>query len=129
MNKKLLAGIGSAIGFVALSVGIVWASVALPNPALEPTPTPTAVVSVFELNGLADAPPKPTPEPVVAPEPAPVAPPAPAPEPAYGSYPAGYPVPFIPSSDPEDAAGGYYDTSACASGSGSTGGDGVPYCD
>lgn len=65
--------VGSVVGFMALSVGIVWASVALPNPALEPTPTPSAVVSVFELNGLADAPPKPTPtpEPVIVPEPAP----------------------------------------------------------
>ena len=39
------------------------------------------------------------------------------------------PVPFIVDPNPENAAGGFYDTSQCPSGSASTGPDGVPYCD
>lgn len=39
------------------------------------------------------------------------------------------PVPFIADPNPENAAGGFYDTSQCPSGSASTGPDGVPYCD
>lgn len=49
--------------------------------------------------------------------------------PVYGQYPSGYKVPFIKNADPEDAAGGAYDTSACASKSASTDSAGVPRCD
>jgi hypothetical protein len=50
-----------------------------------------------------------------------------------GSESAGLPsgalVPFIASNDPQNAAGGTYDTNACASHSASTGSDGKPHCD
>lgn len=94
----------------------------------QPAPNETAAPIV---RMLADAPPAPTPTPTVAPEPAPapVEPaPAPAPDPVYGQYPSGWSVPFIPSSDPNNAAGGDYDVSACASGTASTVG-GQVVCD
>jgi hypothetical protein len=46
----------------------------------------------------------------------------------YGQYPSGYAVPFIASSDPENANGGDYDVNACASKSATTV-NGVPRCD
>lgn len=59
-----------------------------------------------------------------APAPAPVAPPAPAPAPAPA---LGMPVPWIP--QPGNAEGGYWDTTACPSGSASVASDGVVRCD
>lgn len=53
---------------------------------------------------------------VPAPAPAPAAPAAPAPS---AGLPAGSPVPWIPSTDPQNTAGGSWDTGACASGSAS----------
>jgi septal ring-binding cell division protein DamX len=49
--------------------------------------------------------------------------------PASAGLPSGSPVPWIASSDPQDAAGGRWDTGACASNSASTGADGKAYCD
>lgn len=42
---------------------------------------------------------------------------------------SGRKVPWIPSSDPQNAAGGDWDMSVCEGGSASTGSDGTPYCD
>jgi hypothetical protein len=41
------------------------------------------------------------------------------PVPSSGKLPSGSPVPWIPNPDPQDSAGGRWDTSACASGSAS----------
>ena len=49
--------------------------------------------------------------------------------PAYDPWAGKTPVPFIVDPNPENAAGGFYDVSQCASGSASTGPDGIPYCD
>lgn len=57
MKKKLLAGIGSAVGVAALAGALVWGATGQPAPT--PTPEPTAAVSIYELNGYAEAPAKP----------------------------------------------------------------------
>ncbi len=81
-----------------------------PEPTFTPTPTVTPT-------------PTPTQEPVVEA-------PAPPPPPVRSGAPSGTPLPFYPSSDPENAEGGQYADpgSFCASGSGSTV-NGVPVCD
>lgn len=130
INKQLVtyASVGVfAVAAIATSaaIGPIWAPQA-PAPAetsiVEPaevveTPTPTPTVT-----------PTPTPEPVVE-APAPPPPPPPAP-PASSGAPAGTPLPFYPSTDPENAQGGSYADPGtfCASGSGSTV-NGVPVCD
>ena len=83
-----------------------------PTVAFTATPTPTAAPGA----PVVEAP---------AVEPAPVVE-APA-APTYGA--TGYPVPFIPSSDLQNANGGEWNVSICLSGSASTGSDGTPICD
>lgn len=125
MRKSLVIG-GSATAALVLIGGAAWGIGAT---TLTPEPETTQVVSVVEPRGSATPTVAPTldvvtPEPVV--EPAPI---VEAPEPSWGNYPSGYPVPFVASSDPENANGGEWAVAACASGSATTGGDGRPYCD
>lgn len=111
---------------VALTIGVLAVlGISFASAQTTPAPTQTAVVQVFNLKGFGASPDKPTPEPTIAP--APVAAPAPAPAPADSVH--GSKVPWIPSSDPQNANGGDWDMSVCQGGSASTGADGTPYCD
>lgn len=125
-NEKIATAIGgSAAIAVAVLVGAsIFTSI---NTAAQnaPQPTATAVVSLFEINGYAEAPakPEPAPEPVVEVAPAP----APEPvveEPAAPDY--GTPVPWV--ADPNSREGGFWDTTACPSGRAYQAADGNQYC-
>lgn len=66
MNRKLLVGVGSAIGVAALAGALVWGGTA--QRTAPPTPEPTAVVFGVENKGFVEAPAeKPTPAAPVAP--------------------------------------------------------------
>lgn len=131
MKKNLLEGlVGGAM--IAAVIGVSAVSF---GPLLLTQPQPTASSAPVQVSRLVGTAPEPTPTVVPTPAPEPVVPePEPAPvdeapaEPVYGQYPSGWPVPFTPSSDPNNAAGGDYDVSACASGTASTV-NGVPVCD
>ena len=118
-----IAGIGAGIvaAFAAAIIG--GQALASTGGPTEPTPTPTYVVSVYELNGFAAGPPKATPTPATATEAAPiVAAPEEAPEePYYGT-----PLPWV--AQEGNAEGGYWDTTQCPSSSGYTAPDGNQYC-
>lgn len=123
MDKKLVGGIAASAGVVAITGAALFAALGGVQPA--PTPTPTSVVSIFEINGYAEAPPKPTPEPVVV-----EAPPAPEPEPVAEDI-DGAPgdlVPFIASDDPNNALGGDYIDPGIYCQNGSASGN-PPVCD
>jgi len=133
MNKaQVIGGSVFTAGLLAFSVWTFGPLVALgatapispavvtviPEATVTPTATPTPTVAPV-------APVVVVPAPVVV-DPAPVveAPPA---APTYGA--SGYPVPFIPSSDPQNAGHGDYDVSICINGSASTSPEGIPLCD
>ena len=67
--------------------------------------------------------PAPAQELVAEPAPAPAPAPEPAPAPNYGT-----PIPWIADSNPNNAEGGYWDTTQCASGAGYQAPDGNQYC-
>lgn len=121
-----MGAVASIAAFAVIATGAIWGSFAL-REAQSVAPEPTAVVQV-QPRGFVSEPtstPTPTPEPVVeaAPEPAPVE------DAPVESGVSGRKVPWIPSDDPQNAAGGDWDMSVCEGGSASTGADGTPYCD
>lgn len=134
-SEKLIAGIGG----VVLAVAATFSGIAIANPATTDN-SPAKIIqeqpAVVDLEP--EVTPEPTQEPVApapAPEPAPVVeapapPPPPAPPAAPSGAARGTPLPFYPSSDPQNANGGDYADpgSYCASKSGSTI-NGVPQCD
>ena len=134
MKKQTWQILGTLVGVGVIGgAGIFGIQAIDANRAtLEPTAEPTSVVSVYETNGFAEAPEKvaPAPAPVVEAAPAPVEP-APVEEPVYDEPAApdyGTPVPWIADPDPNNAEGGYWDTSACPSGAGYQAPDGNQYC-
>ena len=123
MKKQTVGTVASIAAFAVIATGAIWGSFAL-REAQSVAPEPTAVVQV-QPRGFVSEPtvtPTPTAEPVVQVAPEPVEEPAP-------SGVSGRQVPWIPSADPENAAGGDWDMSVCEGGSASTGADGIPYCD
>lgn len=133
-DRLTTAGAGVVITgmavFMALTFGPLLNLTGTDTPSSDSTPS-VSDPSVFK--GVGDAPEHPTPAPIETLAPAlPLDPlPAPDPEPVAevpSGLPSGSAVPFIPSSDPNNAAGGDYDVSQCASGTASTIG-GVPTCD
>lgn len=123
MKKQTVGTVASIAAFAVIATGVIWGSFAL-REAQSVVPEPTAVVQV-EPRGFVSEPtstPTPTPEPVVEVAPEPVQ------EPVQSGV-SGRQVPWIPSSDPENASGGDWDMSVCEGGSATTGPDGIPYCD
>ena len=122
MKLSQVAPIAAGSAILLALVGVLGA-----NAIQAPKPTAVPAVSVYEVNGYAEAPEKVAPAPVVAAEPAPVVEEAPAePEPPAPDY--GTPVPWIADPNPNNAEGGYWDTSACPSGAGYQAPDGNQYC-
>ena len=122
LTKTLIA---SAAGVLLLAGGGV--AVAMNQPVEEP-------VKRTEVSVVEEAAPtvEPSAEPTVEPAPVVEAPaPAPAPEPAPAPAPApnyGTPIPWIADPNPNNAEGGYWDTTQCASGAGYQAPDGNQYC-
>lgn len=130
INWQIVGWSAGAVTFAALvataaAIGPIWAP-----QAEAPATEDTGVYLVDPAEPVVET--APTPTPTVAPAPvaettAPVPPPAPA---APSKAASGTPLPFYPSSDPQNADGGQYADPAtyCASGSASTV-NGVPTCD
>lgn len=124
-GQKLTAAVSAGALVLAGLVGVgIFTSIS------NATPEPTSVVSVYEVNGFAEAPAKqvaPVVEVVpvapVAEEPAPAEPAPQEPAPDYGT-----PVPWIADSNPNNAEGGYWDTTQCPSGAAYQAPDGNQYC-
>jgi hypothetical protein len=127
-NTRNLVKVGGIIAaIVVAATGAVIGGQAIASNLPAPEPTHTVAVSVYEINGFQASGPEKTPPPAPAPVVevvAPVVEEPPAPDPVSGRK-----VPWIPSADPQNAAGGDWDMSVCEGGSASTGADGTPYCD
>ena len=124
----MIAGGALTAGLLAFSVWTFGPLIALGATAPK---SPATVTFTPEPTVTFTATPTPTAAPVAPEVKAPAVEPAPVVEapaaPTYGA--TGYPVPFIPSSDPQNARGGDYDVTICLSGSASTSPDGTPLCD
>tara|TARA_R110002124_G_scaffold5003_8_gene31482 strand:- start:3819 stop:4247 length:429 start_codon:yes stop_codon:yes gene_type:complete len=139
--KKLTTGILAGLSAAAVIATGAILGVSSTTAEPEPSQAPTAVVVTVEENTLRQETPNTVrqtvlpapvleeavvePAPVQAPVAAPAPTPAPEPEPApdYGT-----PIPWIADPNPNNAEGGYWDTTQCASGAGYQAPDGNQYC-
>jgi hypothetical protein len=136
MTKGIIASLSAA------AVITTGAFIGVSATTAEPEETQAAVVTVDENTLRQETPntvrqtvlpapvveetviePAPTQEPATEPAPAPAPEPAPEPAPNYGT-----PIPWIADSNPNNAEGGYWDTTQCASGAGYQAPDGNQYC-
>ncbi len=125
--------VGWSVGGVAVAAAV--ATAAAIGPIWAPQTSTTEDTGVYLIEPAAPAvestaTPTPTPTPTPAPVSETTAPVPPPPPPAPSKAASGTPLPFYPSSDPQNAQGGEYADPAtyCASGSASTV-NGVPTCD
>lgn len=133
MNGSVKSGLkigGIVVAAAVVIGGAIFGGQALGNATglNRPAPSPTVAVVENAQPGFADTPATKTPPPVVVVEAPPVVEAAPPADDTSGGV-SGRKVPFIPSDDPQNAAGGDWDMSVCEGGSASTGADGTPYCD